>query len=106
MKWRKLVEDDGTLAVEEGETYLFAIKTNQGWDYFVDSLVWDSETPPEWHDAQHGWDGRESVMWFTPIECPAAWVRDERERMVHSARPEPEHRDNSNSDSKNNDGPA
>lgn len=75
MKWRKLVEDDGTFAVEEGETYLFAIKTNQGWDYFVDSLVWDSETPPAWHDAQHGWDGRESEMMFTPIKCPDAWER-------------------------------
>ena len=73
MIWTKLEEPDGTYGVEEGQTYLFAIKLrNGGWDHFVDALVWDSETAPHWHDCGHGWDGCESEMYFTKIQSPGA----------------------------------
>lgn len=71
MTWKKLLEPDGTYAVDESERYLFAIELSNGsWFYFVDSLVWDSETPPQWSTDEHGYSGCESEMWFMPLPAP------------------------------------
>jgi hypothetical protein len=70
--WVKLYKPDGYLAVDEGESYLFAIEVSSNkypahWEFFSDAIVWDVETEPQWADGQHGWDLNDEI-WFRP--CP------------------------------------
>ena len=73
-EWVSMVEPDGTFAVDEGQTYLFAIEVscNAGppsWEYFVDAVVWDAETDPDWSSGEHGWDISDEIL-FRPIAPP------------------------------------
>jgi|KBSMisStandDraft_5_1062788.scaffolds.fasta_scaffold1232139_2 hypothetical protein len=58
MNWKPYeLGPDGEVPVTEGTLYLFALELEPGgWTYFVDSMVWDSETDPTWRDGDHGWD--------------------------------------------------
>ena len=73
--WRKLHKDSGFLAVTEGEHYWFAIQVringeNPEWEYFADSVIWDSETEPQWGDGDHGWGLDDGEIWFRPLPKP------------------------------------
>jgi hypothetical protein len=72
--WKLLQGPDGTLAVDEGETYWFAIQVSTNgakphWEYFRDAVVWDAETAPEWSSGEHGWDINDE-MWFRALPPP------------------------------------
>jgi hypothetical protein len=69
-EWRRVVREDGYVTVKEGEAYMFAIETGDGWEYFSDSITWDSETLPEWVDGCHGWSLTEGELWFTDLPSP------------------------------------
>lgn len=59
------------LNVTEGERYLFAVGPAGGWEYFSDSVIWDAESEPQWHDGSHGW-ALEDDVWFRPLPTPPA----------------------------------
>lgn len=62
--WRLLFSADNVIMCDEGNEYLFAVnhvlvndpEKRVYWEYFTDSLVWDSETEPTWGDGGHGFD--------------------------------------------------
>lgn len=77
-EWVSMVKPDGTFAVDEGQTYLFAIEVSTEvstngcklhWEYFVDAVVWDAETDPDWSSGEHGWDINDEIL-FRPIAPP------------------------------------
>lgn len=71
--WLPLMKPDKMVAVDEAETYLFAIEVLHNgearWEYFVDAVVWDAETDPEWHSGEHGFD-LDDVIFFKPLKPP------------------------------------
>ena len=68
MNWRKF--EHNPVNVEEGQQYLFALRLSNGaWEYFVDALVWDSETEPHWREACSGWD-EDAPEYFCELESP------------------------------------
>ncbi len=72
--WHPLWDDDGFILCEEAGRYLFAIDvcTNGDgchWEYFSDSVIWDSEMPPQWYDGAHGWE-LSDVHWYATIDPP------------------------------------
>lgn len=69
LRWRPLREGDKLMAAE-GESYLFAVESAAGWHYFSDSIVWDAETRPDWHDGIHGWQLDGDSFWFRPSPAP------------------------------------
>ena len=67
--WKRMCHENGLVAVNEGEDYLFAVRSAVGWCYFSDSVTWDSETPPYWNDGGHGWP-IDDDLWFTDMPMP------------------------------------
>lgn len=65
----KPVLDSGLTAVDEGKTYLFAVETNDGWEYFTDAIIWDAETDADWSSGSHGWSLADDI-WFTEMPKP------------------------------------
>ena len=61
-EWKPLFDDEGLVLCDEGNEYLFAhgytVATDPTkhvtWFYFSDSIIWDSETDPQWIDGGHG----------------------------------------------------
>ena len=69
-EWKRLWVD-GELQCAEGRPYVFAIQLMGGlWDYFVDAVVWDSENPAEWRNAESGWN-LEDVTHFAELKEPS-----------------------------------
>lgn len=69
-QWAPVLDDESMIACEEGQTYLFAIAMRDGhWEWFVNRLVWDSETEPTWGDDYPGWEPQEG-MFFRELPAP------------------------------------
>jgi hypothetical protein len=74
--WKSLTGPCGVINVDEAQTCLFAIQVSTNgaplrWEYFVDAVVWDAETDPDWSDGDHGWSLDDGI-WFKPIGAPPA----------------------------------
>lgn len=73
--WRPVLDEDELIACDEGNVYLFAIQMDSGsWEYFVNRLVWDSESTPYWGDDDPGWEPQHG-MWFCDLRPPPERVR-------------------------------
>jgi hypothetical protein len=68
--WKPFYFDDAT-PVREGQACLFGIQGKDGFAAFVDSIIWDAETPADWNDGGHGWD-IDDVTHFMPLPSPPA----------------------------------
>lgn len=69
-QWIPVLDSDGMIQCEEGQSYLFAIQMAGGdWEMFVNRLVWDSETEPYWGDDDPGWEP-DYGMFFSPRPLP------------------------------------
>ena len=82
--WRPLFDTNGILQCEEGKTYLFALQVSTNgappeWHYFVDRVVWDEETEPDFANCEAGWAVDDCEL-FRPIEAPVDQLAGKGER--------------------------
>lgn len=71
--WKPLLGEDGTVAVAEGRSYLFAIQVSTNgappcWEYWQDAVVWDAETEPDFA-GDPGWSISEEI-YFRALPSP------------------------------------
>jgi hypothetical protein len=72
-EWRPVIGPDGLVAVDEGQSYLFAIQVSTNgahcvWEYWQDAIVWDAETEPDFA-GDPGWDISDDV-YFRELPSP------------------------------------
>lgn len=68
-EWRPLINPDGMVAVDEGESYWFAVQVSTSgappcWEYWQDSVVWDAETEPDFA-GDPGWSISDEIYFRT-----------------------------------------